>query len=82
MRFFGSPNDATGRPGFTRGFYIAGIDRRLRQQSLDAEVVLVISNNSRAGALRRADAAGIAKQHISGKTHGSQEGQTAPWSLP
>ena len=41
---------------------------------LDAQVVLVISNNSQAGALRRADAAGINRQHISGKTHGSQEG--------
>lgn len=43
-------------------------------KALAAEVVLVISNNSRAGALRRADAAGIEKQHISGKTHGSHEG--------
>ena len=59
--------------GFSRRFYIASIDRRLRQQALAAEVVLVISNNSRAGALRRADAAGE-NQHISGKTHGSHEG--------
>jgi phosphoribosylglycinamide formyltransferase-1 len=40
---------------------------------LDAQVVLVISNNSQAGALRRADAAGIEKRHISGTTHASQE---------
>ena len=40
---------------------------------LDAQVVLVISNNSQAGALRRADAAGIDRHHISGNTHGSPE---------
>ena len=40
---------------------------------LDAQVVLVISNNSQAGALRRADAAGIAGHHISGNTHSSPE---------
>ena len=41
---------------------------------LDAQVVLVISNNSQAGALRRADAAGIDRHHISGNTHASQAG--------
>lgn len=39
---------------------------------LNAEVVLVISNNSQCGALRRARAATIATAHISGKTHGDQ----------
>ena len=43
-------------------------------RELDAQVVLVISNNSQAGALRRADVAGIERHHISGKTHASQEG--------
>ena len=41
-------------------------------QTLDAEVVLVVSNNSRAGALRRAVAANIDTRHISIKTHGSE----------
>ena len=41
-------------------------------QSLDAEVVLVVSNNSKAGALRRAAAANIDTRHISIKTHGSE----------
>ena len=36
---------------------------------LDAEVVIVISNNSKSGALRRAREAGIHAVHISGKTH-------------
>ena len=36
---------------------------------LDAEVRVVISNNSGAGALRRARAAGIPAHHISGVTH-------------
>ena len=43
-------------------------------RELDAQVVLVISNNSQAGALRRADVVGIERHHISGKTHVSQEG--------
>ena len=41
---------------------------------LDAQIVLVISNNSQAGALRRADAAGIDRHHISGNTHASKAG--------
>ena len=41
-------------------------------QTLDAEVVLVVSNNSTAGALRRAVAANIDTRHISIKTHGSE----------
>ena len=41
-------------------------------QTLDAEVVLVVSNNSKAGALRRAVAAHIDTRHISIKTHGSE----------
>ncbi len=36
---------------------------------LDARVVLVISNNSAAGALARARQAGVAWRHISGATH-------------
>ncbi len=43
-------------------------------RELSAQVVLVISNNSQAGALHRADVAGIEKHHISGITHISQEG--------
>ena len=41
-------------------------------QTLDAEVVLVVSNNSKAGALRRAVAANIDTRHISIKTHSSE----------
>ena len=41
-------------------------------QTLGAEVVLVVSNNSKAGALRRAAAANIDTRHISIKTHGSE----------
>ena len=40
-------------------------DRRI-----DGSVVLVISNNSGSGALRRADEAGIARMHLSSGTHG------------
>ena len=42
-------------------------------QSLDAKVVLVVSNNSKSGALRRAVAANIDTRHISIKTHGSED---------
>ena len=42
-------------------------------QSLDAEVVLVVSNNSKSGSLRRAAAANIDTRHISTKTHGSED---------
>ena len=42
-------------------------------QSLDAEVVLVVSNNSKSGALRRAAAANINTRHISTKTHGGED---------
>ena len=42
-------------------------------RALDAEVVLVVSNNSKAGALRRAAAAHIDTRHISAKTHGSED---------
>ena len=42
-------------------------------QSLDAEVVLVVSNNSKSGSLRRAVAANIDNRHISTKTHGSED---------
>ena len=37
--------------------------------SLDAEIRLVISNNSRSGALKRARAAGIPTAHLSAATH-------------
>lgn len=36
---------------------------------LDAEIVLIVSNNSRSGAMRRARAAGIPAAHLSGATH-------------
>ena len=42
-------------------------------QSLDAEVVLVVSNNSKSGSLRRAAAAHIDTRHISTTTHGSED---------
>jgi phosphoribosylglycinamide formyltransferase-1 len=40
---------------------------------LNAEVALVVSNNSASGAMRRAAQAGAATMHISSKTHASQE---------
>ena len=40
---------------------------------LDARVVLVISNNSRSGALQRARTAGIATAHLSSATHPDPE---------
>ena len=36
---------------------------------LDAEVCLVVSNNSTSGAMQRAQTAGVPTEHISGKTH-------------
>ena len=42
-------------------------------RTLNAEVVLVVSNNSKAGALRRAATANIDTRHISAKTHGSED---------
>ena len=44
---------------------------------LPASVALVISNNSNSGARRRALAADIEFAHISGRTHGSPEGEDA-----
>ena len=41
--------------------------------SLAAEVALVISNNSNSGAMSRAQEAGIATCHISGKTHPGED---------
>jgi len=41
---------------------------------LDARVVVVISNNSDAGALRRARAANVTTLHLSGKTHPDPSG--------
>ena len=42
--------------------------------AIDAEVALVISNNSQAGAMARAKTAGIPTLHISAKTHGDEAG--------
>ncbi|MBV26538.1 MAG: phosphoribosylglycinamide formyltransferase [Gammaproteobacteria bacterium] len=42
--------------------------------AIDAEVALVVSNNSQAGAMARAQTAGIPTQHISAKTHGDEAG--------
>lgn len=39
------------------------------ENRLDAEVALVVSNNSNAGAIRRAQTAGTPTAHISNKTH-------------
>ncbi len=44
------------------------------QGALDAEVVLVISNNSGAGAIKKADDAGVKTRHISTKTHVNDHG--------
>ena len=41
--------------------------------TLDATVALVVSNNSASGALKRAQQAGLANAHISGKTHAAGE---------
>lgn len=41
--------------------------------NLEASVVIVISNNSNSGALKRAQAADIPTHHISGKTHPDSE---------
>ena len=43
-------------------------------RTLNAEVVLVVSNNSKAGALRRAAAANIDTRHISAIPHGGEDG--------
>jgi phosphoribosylglycinamide formyltransferase-1 len=42
-----------------------------RGEAYPWEVALVISNNAEAGALRRAEAAGIPARHLSSRTHGS-----------
>ncbi len=42
--------------------------------AIDTEIALVISNNSQAGAMARAQTAGIPTQHISAKTHGDEAG--------
>lgn len=44
-----------------------------QSRELDATVVLVISNNSRSGAMARARAAGIATAHLSSATHREAE---------
>ena len=43
--------------------------------TLDAEIGVVISNNSQSGALRRAAEASVVHEHISGKTHPEGEDQ-------
>lgn len=53
------------------GSNLQSIIDRTRDGSLDAEVVVVISNNSGSGALERAARHGIAGLHISEKTEGS-----------
>jgi len=51
------------------GTNLQSILDRIRAGQLDAEAVLVISNNSDAGALERARKAGVAWRHLSSKTH-------------
>ncbi len=45
--------------------------------ALDAEVVLVVSNNSASGAIRRAAEANVPTLHLSGKTHPDPEAHDA-----
>ncbi len=45
------------------------------QGSLDAEVVLVVSNNSASGAMQRARKAGVKVAHISSQTHNNAKDQ-------
>ena len=42
-------------------------------RTIAADLVVVISNNSQAGALHRATAAGILTHHISSRTHGDED---------
>ena len=44
-----------------------------REGLIPADVVLVVSNNSKSGAMQRAQQAGIDTLHISGKTHASED---------
>jgi phosphoribosylglycinamide formyltransferase 1 len=43
------------------------------RNELAAKVVLVVSNNSQAGALKRAEAAGVKTAHLSSQTHPGEE---------
>ncbi len=44
-----------------------------QQNILEATVAVVVSNNSRSGAMQRARAAGVVTVHISGKTHNDED---------
>jgi phosphoribosylglycinamide formyltransferase-1 len=55
------------------GSTLQGLIDACAARTLDAEVVLVVSNNSKAGALRRAAAANIDTRHISAITHGGED---------
>lgn len=55
------------------GSNLQSIIDRCRDGSLDAEVVTVISNNPEAGALERANRAGIPSQCIDHRSYGSRE---------
>ncbi|HTH94875.1 MAG TPA: phosphoribosylglycinamide formyltransferase [Rhodocyclaceae bacterium] len=52
------------------GLTLQAILDAIKEARLSAKVVLVVSNNAEAGALRRAEAAGIATLHLSAATHG------------
>lgn len=51
------------------GTNLQAIMDAIAEGRLDAEIVLAVSNNSRSGAIRRAQAAGIPTAHLSGATH-------------
>lgn len=56
-----------------RGSNLQAILDATLKDRLDAEVLVVISNNSRSPALVRAETAGIDAFHLSGKTEGTEE---------
>ncbi len=56
-----------------RGSNLEAILRAIERRELDAEVVVVISNNSTAGALEIARAHGIAAVHLSSRQFATQE---------
>ncbi len=51
------------------GSNMQAIIDRIEDGSLDASVVLIISNNSRSGAIERAKRHGLPWKHLSGRTH-------------
>ena len=55
------------------GSIVQTVVQACHRDTLDAAVVLVISNNSDAKALERAKASGIATKHLSSKTHPTDE---------